>query len=87
MQRTEDLAKHDFAILKDGFMARGVFVERRRHYDGMPFVGLRGLDKQLALKQSQWKELDAQERWLSPTVIAVQSICERAAEFIPSPGH
>ena len=84
VQRNEELAKHDFAILKDGFMARGAFVERRRHYDGMPFVGLRGLEKQLALKKSQWKELDAQERRLAPVVAAVQNIGERAAEFIPS---
>lgn len=84
VQRSEDLAKHDFAILKDGFMARGAFVERRRHYDGMPFVGLRGLEKQLALKKSQWKEVDAKERQLAPIVAVVQNLCERAAEFIPS---
>jgi chromosome segregation ATPase len=32
VQRSEDLAQHDFAIQKDGFMSRGAFVERRRHY-------------------------------------------------------
>jgi hypothetical protein len=84
VQRTEDLAKHDYAILKDGFMSRGAFTERRRHYDGMPFVGLRGLEKQLALKQSEWKDLDAQDRRLAPVVTAVQAICERAADFIPA---
>jgi chromosome segregation ATPase len=51
VQRNEDLSHHDFAIQKDGFMTRGAFVERRRHYDGMPFVGLRGLEKQLVLKR------------------------------------
>ncbi len=83
VQRMEDLANHDFAILKDGFMSRGAFTERRRHYDGMPFVGLRGLEKQLALKQAEWKELDAQDRRLAPVVTAVLTICERAADFIP----
>ena len=83
VQRMEDLAEHDFAILKDGFMSRGAFTERRRHYDGMPFVGLRGLEKQLALKQAEWKDLDAQERRLAPVVAAVQASCDRAADFIP----
>ena len=82
--RIEDLAKHDFAILKDGFMSRGAFTERRRHYDGMPFVGLRGLEKQLALKQEAWKDLEAQERRLAPVVAAVQASCDRAADFIPA---
>ncbi|HXP60265.1 MAG TPA: SbcC/MukB-like Walker B domain-containing protein [Dongiaceae bacterium] len=85
VERMEDLAKHDFAILADGFMSRGIFAERRRHYDGMPFVGLRGLERQLALKQSQWEGLGTQERRLAPVVAAVQGIVERATEFIP--GH
>lgn len=79
----DDLTKHEFAILKDRFMSRGAFTDRRRHYDGMPFVGLRGLEKQLALKQSQWKDLDSQDRRLAPVVAAVQAVSERAASFIP----
>jgi hypothetical protein len=82
-ERREDLARHDFAILPDGFMTRGAFIERRRHYDGMPFVGRRGLEQQLALKKSQWKNLDAQERLLAPVVSAVQNIVERMVQFIP----
>jgi hypothetical protein len=85
VERLEDLASHDLAILKDGFMSRGVFTERRRYYDGMPFVGLRGLEKQLALKNSQWKDLDTRERRLAPLVGALQGILQRAAQFIP--GH
>lgn len=83
-QSFAELAQHDSAILQDGFIARGPFAQRHRHYDGMPFVGLRGLEKQLALKQSLWKDLDAQERRLAPVVAAVQSIHDRAADFIPS---
>ena len=83
VERPEDLARHDFAILPDGFMIRGAFVERRRRYDGMPFVGLRGLEQQLALKRSQWKELDAHERRLTPIVSGVLTIVERMAQFIP----
>jgi len=83
VEKRDDLARHDFAILPDGFMTRGAFAERRRQYDGMPFVGRRGLEQQLALKKSQWKDLDAEERRLAPTVGAVQNILERAAQFIP----
>ncbi len=83
VEKPDDLAKHDHAILPGGFMTRGAFVERRRHYDGFPFVGQRGLDQQLALKQSQWKDFDAQERRLAPVVVATQGILERAAQFIP----
>jgi len=82
VQRTEDLADHDFAIQKDGFMSRGAFVERRRHYDGMPFVGLRGLEKQLALKRDLLAQVESQERQLAPVVNAVQGIVDRAADFI-----
>jgi hypothetical protein len=83
VEKRDDLAKHDYAILPDGFMTRGAFVERRRHYDGFPFVGQRGLELQLAVKQSQWKDFDAQERRLAPVADAVQLILERAAQFIP----
>lgn len=83
VQSIQEFAEHEFAILRDGFMARGAFTERRRHYDGMPFVGLRGLEKQLALKRSQWEDLAAQERRLAPAVAAVQSTIDRAADFIP----
>lgn len=83
VEKRDDLAKHDCAILPDGFMTRGAFVERRRHYDNLPFVGQRGLEQQLALKQSQWKDFDAQERRLAPVVSAGQGILERAAQFIP----
>ncbi len=83
VEKRDDLARHDFAILPDGFMTRGAFVERRRQYDGMPFVGRRGLEQQLALKKSQWKDLDAQERRLTPTVGAVNNILEHAGQFIP----
>lgn len=84
VQRSEELAQHDFAIQKDGFMSRGAFVERRRHYDGFPFVGLRGLEKQLALKRGLLADVETQERQLAPVVNAVQGIIERAAQFIPA---
>ncbi len=84
VERSADLASHDFAIQKDGFMTRGAFVERRRHYDGMPFVGLGGLERQLALKRALLAEIESQERQLAPIVNAVQGIIDCAADFIPA---
>jgi Putative exonuclease SbcCD, C subunit len=78
-----DLAKHDYAILPDGFMTRGAFVERRRHYDSFPFIGQKGLEQQLALKQSQWKDLNTKENQLAPILNAVQGVIERGGQLIP----
>ena len=75
--------KVDRGILSDGFMSSGPFVDRRRHYDGLPFVGQRGLERQLALKRGEVKQIEAEERRLSPVVLAVQSINDRANQFVP----
>jgi uncharacterized protein YPO0396 len=83
VERAEELAKHDYAILPDGFMTRGAFVERRRHYDNLPFVGQRGLEQQLALKKSQWKDLEAQNRRDGPKVDAVDAVIQSTSQFIP----
>ena len=65
-ERREQLREHEFGILPDGFMARGAFVERVRHYDDLPFVGQRGLAQQRAWKEQQIAERDTEERRLEP---------------------
>ena len=65
-ERREELREHDYAILPDGFMARGAFVERVRHYDNLPFVGERGLKQQLAWKEKQIAEREAELNRLEP---------------------
>ena len=74
VERREQLREHDHAILPDGFMARGAFVERPRFYDGNPFVGKRGLEQQLAWKEKQRDELEAEERRLRPLAEAMQAV-------------
>lgn len=74
VEKLEELRKHEFAILPDGFMARGAFVERRRFYDGLPFIGKRGLEQQLAWKQKHKDELEAEERQLLPIEQAVNAV-------------
>jgi hypothetical protein len=78
--------KIERGILPDGFMSSGPFVERRRHYDGLPFVGKLGLERQLALKRDQRKDIETQERQLTPVVESVQAIIEQAGQYIPEHG-
>jgi len=66
VERREALRDYDAAITPDGFMTRGAFVERTRHYDNLPFVGQRGLRQQLAWKEKQRDQLLAEEAKLAP---------------------
>jgi DNA repair exonuclease SbcCD ATPase subunit len=70
----EELRQHEFAIMPDGFMSRGAFVERPRFYDGNPFVGRKGLEQQLAWKEKQVQDLANEERRLQPVERALKSL-------------
>ncbi len=74
VERREALRDHDLAILPDGFMSRGAFVERSRFYDGNPFVGQKGLEQQRVWKERQADELANEERKLSPVERALKSL-------------
>jgi DNA repair exonuclease SbcCD ATPase subunit len=76
VEHLDKLREHDSAILPDGFMVRGAFVERPGFYDGNPFVGKRGLEQQRAWKEKQRDELEAEERRLAPLDEAVQRVNE-----------
>jgi len=84
VQNAEDLGGHDYAILKDGFMTRGAFVERQRFYDGLPFVGQKGLERQLAIKLDQLAEAESKERQIRPLIDLANKAISRMQEFIPS---
>jgi hypothetical protein len=64
--RREDLGQHEFAILPDGFLQRGAFLERVRHYDNLPFVGERGLKQQQIWKEQEIGKREVEERRLKP---------------------
>lgn len=76
VESREALRTHDFAILPDGFMTRGAFVERSRFYDGNPFVGKRGLEQQRAFKERLVADLESEERRLQPLERALKSIAD-----------
>ena len=81
----EELRAHDAAITTDGFMARGAFVERPRHYDNLPFVGKRGLAQQLAWKEQQRDKLAAEERKLHPLEEDMQAVQAKWRELFDPP--
>jgi hypothetical protein len=85
VERREELREHDAAILPDGFSARGAFVERTRHYDGLPFVGQRGLDQQRAFKERQRDELEIEERRLRPLAEAIEEVQRRWRDLFDPP--
>lgn len=76
VERREQLREHDFAIMPEGFMSRGAFVERPRFYDGNPFVGQKGLAQQQAWKEKQVEELANEERRFLPVERALKAINE-----------
>ena len=74
VEHREELRDHDAAITPDGFMARGAFVERTRHYDNLPFIGQRGLAQQLAWKEKRRDQLRAEELTLTPLADDVDAV-------------
>ena len=81
VERREQLREHEFAILPDGFMTRGAFVERPRFYDGNPFVGRKGLEQQRIWKETQAEALVIEERKLSPIERALKSLNDGWREY------
>jgi energy-coupling factor transporter ATP-binding protein EcfA2 len=85
VNRREQLREHDAAITPDGFMARGAFVERTRHYDNHPFIGQRGLQQQLAWKEKQRDELETQEARLRPLAEDALAVQQEWSRLFASP--
>ena len=74
------------AILRDGFLRRGPFLDRTRHYDNMPLVGERGLRQQIEWKKQSLTVLGQREHRLLPLREAVDAITERSqSEFEVTP--
>lgn len=71
------------AILPDGFAMRGAVLQRASHYDGVPFVGKRGLKKQLDIKSSLLKDVEAGIRRLAPVEEAMQRVVSNLDHQIP----
>jgi uncharacterized protein YPO0396 len=84
-ERREELRRYDRAVLPDGFMARGAFVQRVRHYDNVPFVGQQGLRQQQAWKEKQITANEAQVRKLEPIERLVAEVQRNYREQFENP--
>ncbi|HEV2986982.1 MAG TPA: SbcC/MukB-like Walker B domain-containing protein [Candidatus Angelobacter sp.] len=74
VDRVADLRRYQRAILRDGFMAQRPFVQRLRHYDNRPCIGLRGLEKQRAWLAEQIENVDLELKQLWPVRSAVEGV-------------
>ena len=81
----EQLRQQEAGITPDGFMSRGAFVERPRHYDNLPFVGQRGLHQQLAWKEQQRDALVVEERKLRPLADDIETMQARLRDLMDLP--
>ncbi len=80
----EDFRKHEGdAILPDGLVMRGAIIKRDSNYDGIPFIGKRGLKRQLELKTSQLRDVEAGIRRLEPIEEAVNQTVSSLNRYIP----
>jgi uncharacterized protein YPO0396 len=87
VKRLEDLEKHAGGVLPDGLMLRDGIAQRRRHYDGVPFVGKRGLQRQLEIKSALLGEVEARLRRLEPIEIEINAILADKDRKVPDHGE
>ncbi|WP_395717502.1 SbcC/MukB-like Walker B domain-containing protein [Prosthecobacter sp.] len=74
VSKLAEFDKHDAAILPDGLMLRDGIVLRARRYDGVPFVGKRGLQRQQEIKQDKLTSIVASIRRLEPLETEINAI-------------
>ena len=86
VQKLSDLDKHDAAILPDGLMLREGVVLRPRRYDGVPFVGKRGLQRQQEIKQDKLKDIVASIRRLEPLETEINALITDKDSKMPDHG-
>jgi uncharacterized protein YPO0396 len=83
VQKLADFEKHTSAVLPDGLMQRDGSVQRARHYDGIPFVGQRGLQRQMEIKKGQLDEIQTKIRRLEPLEIEIDALIRDKDAKVP----
>lgn len=72
VEDSKELTEHDAAIMPDGFSYRRPFAERRAHYDGIPYIGQRGLARQLEVLGEEQEALRGELDRLKPRVALLE---------------
>lgn len=70
----EELATHEKAILPDGYMIRGAFNVRLRHYDYRSCIGERGLERQRGFLQDKFDEFKRENDAMQPSLDLVDAL-------------
>ncbi|NWK54996.1 hypothetical protein HW115_05210 [Verrucomicrobiaceae bacterium N1E253] len=83
VQSSDELHQHDSAISIDGIIKCGATISRPPGYDGTPFIGESGLQRQLESKQSRLREIEAELRRLEPIETEVQRLITERNNKIP----
>lgn len=77
VESVRELRQHEKAIMPDGFQVRRPFVQRPRHYDNLPCIGKKGLERRRAWLQEQQDAIKARQRQLEPLL----TLWREASEF------
>ena len=74
VESRDELAAKEKAILPDGYMVRGAFNVRLRHYDYRPCIGERGLERQRGFLQDKWDEFKRENDAMQPALDKVDAL-------------
>jgi uncharacterized protein YPO0396 len=74
VESRDELAAKEKAILPDGYMVRGAFNVRLRHYDYRPCIGERGLERQRGFLQDKFDEFKRDNDALQPGLDRVDAL-------------
>jgi len=66
VESREEMASKEKAILADGYMVRGAFNVRMRHYDYRPCIGDGGLERQRGFLQDKYDEFKRENDLMQP---------------------
>jgi ribosomal protein L17 len=101
VESRDEMASKEKAILPDGYMVRGAFNVRLRHYDYRPCIGERGLERQRGFLQDKYDEFKGDNDLMQPALdgldklltqfdqhrLAAESLHEDLAETARLPEH
>ena len=77
----EELAAKEKAILPDGYMVRGAFNVRLRHYDYRPCIGERGLERQRGFLQDRFDEFKRDNEAMQPALDRVDTLLAQFDQY------
>lgn len=81
VESRDELAAKEKAVLPDGYMVRGAFNVRLRHYDYRPCIGERGLERQRGFLQDKFDELKRDNEAMQPALDRVDALLAQFDQY------